>query len=79
MIKTQIQLPVELYRRVKQFAAQREWSLSETFRRSVEELVDRYPSQISAPWQPPQPRDLGCRPLDADELKQLAQEDPPRL
>ena len=31
MIKTQIQLPDELYRRVKAFAEQREWSLAETF------------------------------------------------
>jgi len=44
MIKTQIQLPDELYRRVKAFAEQREWSLAETFRRAVEQMFERYPS-----------------------------------
>ena len=76
MIKTQIQLPEDLYRRAKQFAAQREWSLAETFRRSIEEMFDRYPARWdSADWAPPTPRVLGCRPLDVDALKRLAQED----
>jgi predicted transcriptional regulator len=41
MIKTQIQLPDELYRRVKAFAEQREWSLAKTFRRAVEQMFER--------------------------------------
>lgn len=76
MIKTQTQLPEDLYRRAKQFAAQREWSLAETFRRSIEEMSERYPARWdSADWTPPTPRVLECLPLDGDALKRLAQED----
>ncbi len=81
MVKTQIQLPDDLYRRVKAFAAQREWSLAETVRRSIEEMFDRYPAAIgpTTDWRPPRPRALGCRPLDDQALKRLAQEDGPRI
>jgi hypothetical protein len=77
MIKTQIQLPDDLYHKVKKFAAAREWSLAETFRRSIEEMFQRYPSEFTPPaeWSPPSPRVLGCRPLNNDELKRLAQDD----
>ncbi len=43
MIKTQILLPDELYEKAKQFAAEREISLAEVTRRSLELLLDRYP------------------------------------
>jgi len=58
MIKTQIQLPDELYRRVKAFAEQREWSLAETFRRAVEQMFERYPSTSQRPdaWKVPKIR-----------------------
>lgn len=81
MIKTQIQLPDDLYRRVKDFAAQREWSLAETFRRSVEEMFERYPEKIdrAIEWSPPKPRVLGCRAVDNASLKRMAQEDDPTL
>lgn len=39
MIKTQIQIPDELYRRVKQLAESQEWSLAETLRRAAELLL----------------------------------------
>jgi len=45
MIKTQIQLPDDLYRRVKHFSAEREWSLAENFRRAVEQFCARYPAE----------------------------------
>jgi hypothetical protein len=81
MVRTQIQLPDELYRRVKQFAAQREWSLAEVVRRSIEEMFDRYPAQTdqASVWRPPAPRVLGCRPLDEAALKRLSQEEDARL
>ena len=44
MTRTQIQLPDELYRRAKQFGAEREMSLAEMTRRGLELLLDRYPS-----------------------------------
>jgi len=78
MVKTQIQLPEELYRQVKEFAARREWSLAETFRRGVEELMQVFPAEPEDPesWTLPEPRVLGCFDLDDDELKRLAREDP---
>lgn len=39
MIKTQIQLPDDLYRRVKRLAESQEWSLAETLRRAAELLL----------------------------------------
>ena len=81
MMRTQIQLPDDLHRQVKEFAARREWSLAETIRRSLEEMFERYPAtpNTASEWRPPQPRVLGCRPLDAEALKRHAQDEQPRL
>ena len=43
MVKTQIQIPDELYRRVKQLADAQEWSLAETLRRGAELLLASRP------------------------------------
>lgn len=43
MVKTQIQLPEELYRRLKSMAAEKEWSLAETLRRGAEILLASRP------------------------------------
>lgn len=77
MTKTQIQLPDELYNRVKSFAAAREWSMAETFRRAIEQYCDRYPDDPADPeaWEPPPPRDLGWRGLSAAQLHAAAVED----
>lgn len=44
MIRTQVQLPDELYRRAKRFGAEREMSLAEMTRRGLELLLERYPT-----------------------------------
>lgn len=44
MIRTQIQLPDELYHRAKAFAAERELSLAEMTRRGLELFLDRVPT-----------------------------------
>lgn len=77
MTKTQIQLPEELYERVKDFAKEREWSLAETFRRGVEELLRHYPAKPIAQreWHPPKGRNLGYKEMSEDQLKRHAQED----
>lgn len=77
MTKTQIQLPEDLYNRVKDFAREREWSLAETFRRGVEELLRHYPAKPTAAgdWHPPKGQNLGCKPMSEAELKRHAQED----
>ena len=55
MTRTQIQLPDELYRRAKQFSAEREMSLAEMTRRGLELLLDRYPrrQQDAREWKMP--------------------------
>lgn len=81
MVKTQIQLPDELYARVKTLAEQKEWSLAETLRRGAELLLERYPHprSVKKPWSPPKPQRLGWRPLSAAQLRDLARGDEERL
>jgi hypothetical protein len=63
MIKTQVQIPDELYRRAKQVAASKEWSFAEIVRRGLEQMVLRHPSGLSrqASWRLPDPVDLGLK------------------
>ncbi len=75
MIKTQIQLPDELYREVKAFAAEREWSLAETFRRGAEMLLEQHPRgrpSRGTAWTPPVSAKAGWRGLSAAALRDLA-------
>ena len=56
MVKTQIQIPDELYRRVKRLAEAQEWTLAETLRRGAELLLASRPlPRTSGRWtlQPP--------------------------
>lgn len=54
MIKTQVQLPDELYHQAKAIAEQREWSLAEVIRRGIEYMTILYPVGASTtPWQLP--------------------------
>ncbi len=78
MIKTQIQLPEELYHQIKRFAKEREWSLAETFRRGAELMLEVYPSNPSSPsedWKPPQSSEVGWQGLTAEQLREFAFED----
>ncbi len=60
MIRTQIQLPDELYREAKRIAAEQEISLAEVLRRGLEHMQRIYPPRSSnRPWQPPAPDALG--------------------
>lgn len=74
MVKTQIQLPDDLYERVKQLAKQKEWSLAETLRRGAELLLQQYPApqSIQQPWTPPKPRRLGWQGLTDAEVHAAA-------
>jgi hypothetical protein len=56
MVKTQIQIPDELYLRVKRLAEAQEWTLAETLRRGAELLLASRPlPRTSGGWtlQPP--------------------------
>lgn len=61
MIRTQIQLPDELYRNAKGLAARKEWSLAEVVRRGLEQILCLFPATPAKDdaWELPQPRDLG--------------------
>ncbi len=87
MIKTQIQLPDDLYRAIKRVAAEKEWSLAETLRRGAEQLLQQFPvpppgvpSLDPQPWQPPSSTACGWLGLSAEQLKDaLWQDIEPRL
>lgn len=49
MVRTQIQFPDPLYRRLKAIAEQQDWSLAEVMRKAAEHFVNRFPEN-------PQPR-----------------------
>jgi hypothetical protein len=78
VVKTQVQLPNDLYRRAKQFAASRELSLAEVIRHGTELLLDVHPCSAtppSAPWVPPQSRDCGWRGLTAKQIRDTLWQD----
>ena len=61
MIKTQVQLPENLYKEAKRVASEREISLAEVMRRGLEYIVRVYPPlrPDQQDWTPPPPRSLG--------------------
>lgn len=56
MVRTQIQLPDELYRRAKRFSEERELSLAEMTRRGLELFLSRFPeaAESKTEWSLPQ-------------------------
>lgn len=76
MIKTQIQVPEKQYQALREFAAEREWSMAETFRRGAELLLEIYPRETDRKgkvWSPPGSSRVGWKGLDAQALKELLQ------
>ncbi len=61
MVKTQVQIPDELFRRAKEVAAQREWSFAEIVRRGLEYMTQANPPgrKSGAKWRLPGPYHLG--------------------
>ena len=74
MIKTQVQLPDELYRKAKAIAEQREWSLAEVVRRGIEHMALAYPvAEDPVQWKLPVLKGEVFVPhFDALDLKALA-------
>ncbi|MCI0533805.1 MAG: hypothetical protein L0Z50_01115 [Verrucomicrobiales bacterium] len=74
MIKTQVQIPDELYREAKRVAADYEMSFAEVIRRSLERTLPAYPPKHAA-WKAPEPLNLGMRcQIEDDEWRLLANE-----
>lgn len=62
MVKTQVQIPNELFERAKRVAAAKEWSFAELVRRGLEQMTLRHPlagEKAAGGWQLPEALDLG--------------------
>lgn len=75
MIRTQIQLPDDVFARAKKLCDAREISMAELARRGIEYILTVYsvPAKGQAEWQPPKPRKLGWNGLTDEQLKAEAQ------
>ena len=75
MIRTQIQLPDEVYAQAKRVCEAREIPLAELARRGIEYILSVYAtdSDTDREWQPPTPRKLGWKGLSDVEIKAEAQ------
>lgn len=76
MIRTQVQIPDELYRDAKRIAQEQDMALAEVVRRGLEHMVRIYPKRDTAPddWQPPTPRRLGRFRAPESDWRELANE-----
>ncbi len=61
MVKSQVQIPDELFRRAKELAAEKEWSFAEVVRRGLEQITEINPlgRKPAAKWHLPGPYHLG--------------------
>ncbi len=73
MIKTQIQIPDELYKRAKEVAKEREMSFAEVTRRGLEYITSVYPRLQDEPWELPLVRDRGGKGITQEEIRQAIQ------
>ena len=75
MVRTQIQLPDEVFARAKKLCEAREISLAELARRGIEYILSVYTPEpgTTGEWQPPKPRRLGWKGLSDAEIKAQAQ------
>jgi hypothetical protein len=78
MIRTQIQLPDDIYKKAKQLSQKRQVSLAELTRRGLEYMISIYPENPDeSSWTLPAPKALGWNSLSDEELKQAAQSSGP--
>jgi hypothetical protein len=76
MVRTQIQLPDEIYRKAKRIAAQHEISLAEVVRRGLEHMIRVHPTSTGPEetWTLPPPRHLGAFLSSPADFRELANE-----
>ena len=77
MVKTQVQIPDELFRRAKAVAAEREWSFAEIVRRGLEQITQVNPPgrRRGAEWRLPKPHRLGPFLVTEDRWTDLSHQD----
>ena len=75
MIRTQIQLPDDVFAKAKKLCEAREISLAELARRGIEYILSVYAQEPvqQDEWQLPKPRNLGWKGLSHAEIKEQAQ------
>ena len=76
MIRTQIQLPDQVYARARRVARAKEISLAELARRGIETILDQYPAPelIGVDWAPPRVRSGGVK-VPLERLKDFGEAD----
>jgi hypothetical protein len=75
MIKTQVQIPDELYRAAKRVARERELSLAEVMRRGLEYIVGVYPTLDDQPWELPRVNEGEGPTISLADIQQAREED----
>lgn len=80
MIKTQVQIPDELYRKAKQLAKAKEWSLAEVFRRGLEYMTSvNQVEKVESDWElPVLPKARFVDGFDELDFKRLVADDSER-
>jgi hypothetical protein len=76
MVRTQIQLPDEVYRQAKRIAAQREISLAEVVRRGLEHMIRTHPASVESltSWRLPEAKHMGAFIAPPSEWRELSNE-----
>lgn len=75
MIKTQVQIPDELYRAAKRVAKQRELSLAEVMRRGLEYIVGVYPELDDETWELPRVNEGRGSSVSLEEIQRAREAD----
>jgi hypothetical protein len=78
MIRTQIQLPDQLYKEVQRVAETQEWSIAEVIRRGAEAITRAYPpikKKRANPWRLPPPIRSKVLVHDPEQLRDLIRDD----
>lgn len=78
MIRTQIQLPDQLYREVQRVARDQEWSIAEVIRRGAESVIRAYPSlkeKATPGWKLPPPIQSKMLVHDPEILRDLIRDE----
>jgi len=77
MVKTQVQIPDELFQRAKLLAAEKEWSFAEVVRRGLEQITQINPPNRKAPsqWHLPEGAPMGVPMAPEEEWTALSHED----
>ncbi|MFW6234873.1 MAG: hypothetical protein ACOC4I_05835, partial [Spirochaetota bacterium] len=80
MKRTQVQVPGPLYDRARRVAELRDWSVSEVFRRALEQYVAESPVGTSPEsWELPEPRSMGHEKISYEYWRDLTVADEDRL